>query len=110
MYDKLPIKVASSTISNKKWVTEEKNKMQRELEQHAVIRESIEMQKLLQNKTKSCFEACCSTNSSFLTGTVSDQERKCLRNCSTRFWDFFNRAQGVVQDLQLKQIEAINKQ
>jgi import inner membrane translocase subunit TIM9 len=74
----------------------------RDLETHAQLLESQEMQQTILRLSASCFNDCVQD---FMSSRVSDTERKCLGHCNTKFWSFFKRAQSRSQELLTKRMQ-----
>ncbi|KAJ3321597.1 hypothetical protein HDV06_004012 [Boothiomyces sp. JEL0866] len=70
------------------------------LEAHSMIRENQEMQKMLLGILNNCFNQC---STDFSTGKMTDKERKCISNCSQKYWAYFERAQGKSQEFMQQQ-------
>jgi Tim10/DDP family zinc finger len=73
------------------------------LELHAQILEGLEMQKLVQKTSSTCFNSCIKD---FKSTKLSQTELDCLGNCQEKFWEYFNRAQSIAQNIQLEQLRA----
>jgi hypothetical protein len=74
----------------------------RDLEMHSQVRETIEMQNTVLRLTVECFNQCAPSS---LNGALNDTERECLNVCSSRFWQFFKRAQSNAQEVMRNRIQ-----
>lgn len=73
-----------------------------DLEMHSAIRESQEMQNTMLKLSRTCFDDCVT---GFMSAKLNGDEAKCISNCSTKFWAYFNRAQSHAQEFLTARIQ-----